>query len=222
MPVIYTVIFGPYDELKEPLVVTPGWEYHVFTDQDLTSKVWKIHKVKSTDSRSSAKLFKILHQFNILNIYIDGSFIINCNLTEFVNRYYKPEKVNLMKHPSRDCVYEEIQACIKLRKERPDILWKAINTLTKEGVKKKQGLPASGIMIRDGSHVKFCEEWYKSLSISMRDQIAWAQADKLHPGSCHLFDYDYSTGTDFLYIPHNNNPKKQKAKLEHYHKEGLI
>ena len=46
MKVIYTAIFGDYDTLKEPLVITPGWKYICYTDQDFESKVWEIKKVK--------------------------------------------------------------------------------------------------------------------------------------------------------------------------------
>lgn len=31
---LYTINFGGYDPLKEPTVVTPGWDYIVFSDTD--------------------------------------------------------------------------------------------------------------------------------------------------------------------------------------------
>ena len=40
--VVYTCISGNYDTLKDPTVVTPGWEYICFTDQKVISNVWTI------------------------------------------------------------------------------------------------------------------------------------------------------------------------------------
>jgi hypothetical protein len=63
--VIYTAIFGPYEELKEPTVITPGWKYICFTDQPLKSNVWNVNQVKHGDLLSSqrrARQYKILFQ----------------------------------------------------------------------------------------------------------------------------------------------------------------
>jgi hypothetical protein len=42
--VIYTALFGKYDELKEPVKLR-GWDYVCFTDQNVNSDVWKIRKI---------------------------------------------------------------------------------------------------------------------------------------------------------------------------------
>ena len=42
--VIYTTIFGGYDELTEPYFIPDGWDFICFTDTDLKSKNWKIVK----------------------------------------------------------------------------------------------------------------------------------------------------------------------------------
>lgn len=39
--VCYTVISGPYDTLKEPVIETDGWKYICFTDQELVSDIWE-------------------------------------------------------------------------------------------------------------------------------------------------------------------------------------
>jgi len=41
--ICYTVLSGDYDNLKNPKVVTPGWKYVCFTDQDnVKSDIWEI------------------------------------------------------------------------------------------------------------------------------------------------------------------------------------
>ena len=53
--VIYTTIFGGYDELTEPHFIPNGWDFICFTDTDLKSKNWKIVKVATT--KAQRKLF---------------------------------------------------------------------------------------------------------------------------------------------------------------------
>ena len=49
MKVCYTVLFGDYEELKEPTIISDGWRYVCFTDQPLKSDVWEIVTVKITE-----------------------------------------------------------------------------------------------------------------------------------------------------------------------------
>ena len=60
--IVYTAIIGPYDDLHDPLIVSPDCDYVCFTDQPLTSDVWKIvHVTPMTgeDTRRTAKRHKI-------------------------------------------------------------------------------------------------------------------------------------------------------------------
>jgi hypothetical protein len=220
MPVVYTTIFSNYDDLKRPLIITPGWKYLCFTDQPFKSDVWEILPCTADDPRQESKFYKIFNHPNERSIYIDGSFIINCDLNKFYNKYYKG-KVSIMKHPYRNCVYQEIAECGRLGKDNTERLASAKEILHSAGVKANSGLAASGIILRNGEHV-FTNYWYKCLDISSRDQISWALANRKYPGLCSLFDYDYRTGTDFLFVPHNGNAEKKAAKLFFYQKQGII
>ena len=45
---IYTYIIGGYDSVKEPKVVTPGWDYICVTDNpNLKSEVWNIVNINN-------------------------------------------------------------------------------------------------------------------------------------------------------------------------------
>ena len=42
--VIYTSIFGNYDELYEPIFIPDGYDFVIFTDMNLKSDKWKVKK----------------------------------------------------------------------------------------------------------------------------------------------------------------------------------
>ena len=65
--VVYTAIIGNYDELKEPKVISEGFDYVCFTDDvKLKSKVWKIIVVDNPQRLDNTRLsrkIKILCNF---------------------------------------------------------------------------------------------------------------------------------------------------------------
>ena len=83
--VIYTTIFGGYDNLVEPYFVPDGWDFVCFTDDDIESDVWKMVKVKTfyDDNTRNAKQFKVLPHRHLseydYSIFIDGNMTIRNN-----------------------------------------------------------------------------------------------------------------------------------------------
>jgi len=54
--VVYTIIIGNYDDLKEPEIVSPDFDYVCLTDRDdLTSPTWKFIKVIAAQNVIRAK-----------------------------------------------------------------------------------------------------------------------------------------------------------------------
>lgn len=215
--VIYTAIFGTNDELKEPMAITPGWDYICFTDQDLKSNVWQIRKmVLRTDGPArTARHVKInFHKYieADFSIWIDASYIINCNLDEWWKRFIPP--FTCIKHPDRDCFYQEADAVISHGRDIVDNVTPQVQYYKALGLPEHNGLIASGILMR--SHTKevanFCETWWDELcKYSIRDQLSWPLVDWMVPGVCHKISWHYPTGLEFIYIPHKdryNRPKK--------------
>ena len=119
--IIYTAISGDYDNLKDPAIITKGWEYICYTNnKSLRSNIWNIKYLDSLTTKEQRKL-KIVTPFNYdICIWIDGSIRINCNLDKFIEQYHSKGYFTLMKHPQRGCVYEEAEACIKRGKDDQD------------------------------------------------------------------------------------------------------
>ena len=121
--VIYTAIFGGYDNLTEPSFIPDGWDFVCFTDSDIKSDVWDVRKVKPLykDSTRNARKYKILpHRFLSeydVSVWVDGNILIRNNLNELVDDYLQDCNIAMMNHNKnildpRDCIYEEAQTIL--------------------------------------------------------------------------------------------------------------
>lgn len=210
---VFTAIFGSYEELKEPLVVTPGWEYLCFTDQPLKSDIWQIVPCElGMNDILSARLVKIkfyLFFESDLSVWIDGSFTINCDLDEWiVNNFPIKKDMLCIKHPIRDCIYDESEVCIRHGKGG-EIINKQVKDY-ESYVPKRNGLIQSGILIRrHTTEVKaLCNQWFSEvINYSNRDQIAFGFVS-LTAKFIHYMKWDYRTGKEFIYKTHFKNRNK--------------
>jgi hypothetical protein len=214
MSVVYTAIFSDYDDLKEPRVVTPGWRYVVFTDQPLKSKVWEVRPFPCMDigPQRTARYLKILgyNQFTELrSLWIDASFIVNCNLDRWMRRQNGP--LTVITHPERKCVYEEILECIRQERGNPEELMRQYLECKNTDMPRNGGLISTGILMRDKvpGVDKFCLAWWEALSSgSVRDQVSFAQTAWRLPGIHSQISWDYRMGMEFLHVPHLHNPHR--------------
>lgn len=216
--IIYTAIFGRYEELKDPLVVTPGWRYICFTDQPFTSKVWEIiqHPICETPQLTARAIkilpHKYLPAYTKKSIWIDGSFTINCNLNEWWERRFT-SPFSCIKHPIRNCVYEEAAACVKHNRGNAAQINNQIRKYRQLGVPARNGIISSGILMREHSKIvfDFCEKWHQELiNNSTRDQLAFAFVawkNRIH----HETKWDYRNQTEFIFLTHFNRRKNAKS-----------
>jgi len=179
--IIYTAIFGKYDTLKEPTVITKGWKYICFTNRkDIKSDVWEIKHIenKNLSNVKAARCIKIRFFDYIdadLSIWCDASMQININLDDFVKQYHRGDFTTLQ-HPARKCIYEEGYACIKLKKDKQETINKQMLRYYNEKVPQHLGMIQSGLMIRNRNKdvISFCSEWFKEVKNgSCRDQLSF-------------------------------------------------
>lgn len=216
--ICYTAIFSPYDDLKEPKVITPGWRYICYTDQDLKSDVWQVIKVETPmRAQLAARYYKIMQHSVFIDdsIWIDGSFLINCNLTEFWEKN-AIGPMTFCRHPFRNGVYEEVHACMKLEKAPIIRLTDQWQNLTKEGIPAHAQVAATGLIMRFYDQVTddFCKKWFDEIKkYTLRDQIAWSKIAYQNPKGINMINWDYGSEMHFIHIPHLHNPKRE-ARLQ--------
>jgi len=183
--VIYTAIFGDYDVLLEPAYITPNWDYICFTDnKEITSTTWKIIYLNldlDLDNTRKARNVKVLYYNYVneydLNIWIDANIKINSNLDEFVNlTTINGDDAAFMMHPDRECIYQELNTCVKYKKDDPEILYKyKFKLLNEEKYPRLNGLIQTNVIVRyNTEQMKFISEkwWQEILNYSKRDQLS--------------------------------------------------
>ena len=215
-----------YDDLKDPFIVTPGWKYICFTDQDFKSDVWEVVKVPVKDfgPAKTARYYKIMFHEHIedeYSIWVDGTFFINCDLNEWWKQFKAP--FTTIFHPFDRCVYKDIQSCMRAKKGNSMQLRDQENFYRQSGVPYNNGLIASGILMRQKSQstIDFCKLWWSEVKRwTQRDQIAFGYANYKMPNSHQSISWDYTYMKEFIHVPHLHkghwrNVRKQRI-IEEY------
>lgn len=209
MKVCYTALFGDYEELKTPSVITNGWRYVCYTDQRLKSDVWEIINTpvpEFTDNQRFARYIKIMGFVDWpVSIWVDASFCVGVNLDEWWTANHKAP-FSCAKHPLRADFYEECMDCIiSGRGDRMEVD-KQMNEYLAAGIPRNNGVIQSGILLRTNTPecIALCEAWWAEMQgRSTRDQIAFCRVS-VGCSFLHTYNWDYRQGRDFIYSHHFN------------------
>lgn len=228
--VVYTCITGEYDELFNHQYVDPDWDYVCFSDNIKPSShnnSWRIVplKNKAADNPRTNRWHKInahlcLEDYEY-SVYIDANIdVLN---KEFFDEIRKQIDVSsafsIMKHPERDCIYDEIEVCIELKKDDPVVMKSQGNTFMKEEYPKHNGLYASSILFRkqgDKDVLRIMEDWWSWVrDRSRRDQLSLPYVLWKHnyePGTLH-FRYALGKSGPLFFYPHSTEKNDYMRRL---------
>lgn len=172
MNVCYTTITNNYDQLKDPRVVSEGWDYVCFSDRFIDSDVWQVHVVK--DHNRLIKIKGYLYVFHELALYVDGSIEIIGDLNQFITEV--PNWFTIWKHPHRSCTYKEGNAIVRLKGMNRTKVDNQLQRYKRNGLPGNWGLGANGIMLRDFSDRRvrrICDKWWREYTFGVkRDQLS--------------------------------------------------
>ncbi|MCP4179752.1 MAG: DUF616 domain-containing protein, partial [bacterium] len=185
--VIYTALFGDYDELLEPKEKYPECDFVCFTDQiDLTSSIWKVIIVKPNNLSSNIlnRRYKWLPHLYLkeyeVSMYIDSSILVLNNPINLVHKYFysSDRLIAISRHPDRNCIYDESIACLDYHKSKFFDTLKQMIFYKKSGFPKNFGLSANGVIIRKHNSaeiIKLMEDFWVEFNCwnSKRDQLSF-------------------------------------------------
>ena len=115
--VVYTALFGDYDDLQEP-TPSKSCDYICFTDDpDLKSNLWRIQVVSPYLSTNMMnRLYKLKpHEYlksYKASIYLDSNIKILKDPIDLFQKYLGFSKFLAIKHVERNCIYSEALFCI--------------------------------------------------------------------------------------------------------------
>lgn len=185
--VIYTVVVGNYDEVKQPIVIDDRFDYVLFSDsiQEDSVGIWQVRRIPyvGEDFFKLSRYPKVLPHVVLNNykasLYIDGTLQIASNFVyeRFVNLFNDGVEWGGIKHYYRDCIYDEICGIVtfpqKATHDYECINW--YSRLKKEGYPEHLGLYENNVIFRiHNERVNHIDEmWWKSLQrLCRRDQFS--------------------------------------------------
>lgn len=185
--VIFSCNFGNYDKIIEPLFKDSNVSYILFTDNSkLKTNIWKKilidRKYLNIDPQIAAREIKLrphlyLPKNHEINVWIDSCYQIRViNWEQFITLNLQTKDICLFKHPKRNCVYEEINECEKLKLDYSYLLNKQKEKYLKKGLPFNFGVYHTAVLIRKNNEkIKiFNELWREELiNNSKRDQISF-------------------------------------------------
>jgi hypothetical protein len=229
--VIYTCLVGGYDQLEEPKVIYPGWDYICFSNdwQPKKNSVWKVRPIgnlKLNNTRLSRvpklKPNEYLPEYDY-SVYIDANIVILDNyLLERVNVMCSDSNVLIAanKHPERNCIYDEADKIIEWKRENKWKVKRQINYLKKNEFPVQFGLYENNILYRNHTHPSFstlCNNWWEIYKrFTRRDQLSLAYILWKNNVKCtQLFGiecFNVRESNHFKYILHSNESKVKSVK----------
>jgi hypothetical protein len=190
--IIYTVITSNYDTIKQPLVLTPGADYFLFTNNLAIKEagVWKVVQIPSEDwSDRTARENNILLSRKVkmlphvylpqgydVSVYVDADMLIKRPLTELLDVLNNETLFAACRH----------SYCASVKEEIDDLLDKCmVDALQIEnqwqryvewGFKDDLGISENGLLIRrhhDARVIQLMELWWEEYQYGcLRDQVS--------------------------------------------------
>ena len=192
--VVYTAVFGGFDEIKKAPQIE-GIDFVLFTDRDdMEVEGWQINVCDPVEGnpRMAAKRYKMLPHVFLESydetLWIDGSFAPNSSIVEAFN-YLDERPLAVFLHPDRWCIYEEADVSAKMPKYDARALTDQVRAYRLAGHPIQGGLYACGIIARN-NRAKVIREfnaewWHECQAFSPQDQVSFPKIcrDKgLRPG----------------------------------------
>ena len=191
---IFTVLVGDYDNLKEPEVITPGWDYICITDNPaLSSQNWSIILVenkKNLDMVRFSREYKILNHLVDSNydisIYIDANVRILGNLNQFLNiSFNKKIDLAILYHPYHLGIKDEFEACLRRQLDNEEVIKRQQKKYEKENYRDHLNQVNNRLIIRRCNNLKvkyLMEDWWDEVNnFSFRDQLSFNPTLSKHP-----------------------------------------
>ncbi len=207
---VYTIITGRYDNLKDPLVKPDNVTYVCVTNnRNIRSDVWNMEYLDETDDNLRIsryyKLFpeKLFGDFE-KSIYVDGKFLILRDLNTYIDLYQKDAPMLSFPHYCRNCVIDEAAECIKCgNADKKKLLMQAADYIG-EGLPVGFGLYENGCIVRkhhDPDVLQLMEFWWQELQRhTYRDQLSLPYAiwkSGIQPDICDL-NIDHNPWLEYM------------------------
>ena len=174
--VVYTANMGSYDQVKEPAV---DGRFLLFTDGEPV-RGWEVHQVEpGYDARKQARMFKVLSHTLAdaeVTIWHDANVQLLVPAAEVVKAWLDGAEIAAFRHPVRDCIYAEAEACKRKGKDSAALVDTVVGNYRAEGFPERYGLAETTVVVRRqcAAVAEFNNLWWATMVRgSLRDQLSF-------------------------------------------------
>lgn len=217
--VVYTAIFGKYDNLLLPERLDPEVDYVCFTDRPRNDYgVWQMRAAPyyHSDPTRVARWVKThpheLFEDHDVAVWIDANIILKGDIRHYIEKARNEgAHLGLISHPHRQCFYEEAEACKRLKKDAGKAIDLQVEHYRKNGLPLNLPLYETGFMVvplKKPESAEALHLWWQQIErFSRRDQLglAWViyrfpelKIVSLLPQGSSVRDHE-----DFVYFRHS-------------------
>ena len=194
MPItlIYTIITGNYDNIKQPLVIEEGVEYILYTNNSeikdagawevvqIPSEQWLGRTERENNILLSRKVKMLPHKYLPkeceLSIYMDADMLIKGPLTELLKDLHEETLFAACRHSYCSSVREEIEDLVAKGMVNETQVQQQWQRYVEWGFNDNMGISENGLLIRrhnDASVAQLMELWWTEYqSGCLRDQVS--------------------------------------------------
>lgn len=185
--VVFSAVLGEFPDVVRPVAAPPGPDtlFVLFADLlDRPPDGWQLRRplYEHRDPRRAARWHKInahrsLAEFApAFSLWHDGSHTLTADPQTLLDRHL-PGGVDFaaFRHPERTCVYEELAACRKLKKDDPAVMTAQAARYRAEGYPAHAGLFETACVLRRHTPAVAAFEdlwWAQVAGGSVRDQLS--------------------------------------------------
>lgn len=180
--VVYTSLFGGYDDLRPIDLISENIDFVCFTDRAIEVRGWKIIHVNSEyeNYNLSAKRYKILpHEYfgeYEYSLFVDASTFFYGNVESFIARWLVNLDFVMFQHPDRNDAYHEAEAVLTSMRHEPAPIVNQISSYRQLGLPRGTGLAEASFIWRrhNSSSIRLLmDDWWSEINkYSRRDQIS--------------------------------------------------
>lgn len=116
-----------------------------------------------------------------MTVWFDGSQVPTSifTLDAFQNMLAPQYSIATFRHPERECLYDELEACIRYQKDDPQEMRAQVARYAKAGYPENNGMVETACVVRAGdtSAAEFNRRWWQEIeNHSVRDQLSFNYA----------------------------------------------
>lgn len=228
---VYTCIVGGYDDLLDPISISPDCEYYIISDKkpekESTFKYIDIHDIVPSsiaDNTRKNRYCKInahkvfpKHKYSI---YFDGNIQLRASITELLKELPKTRLTVFC--PNRwKSVYREMMSVLQNGRDEKEVVLSQAERYWLEGMPEDFGSVMCGILLREHNNPickKLMQEWWEQLEMfSKRDQISlpyilWKNGYSISDVGVVVNEYCFWEGPYWKFCAEHNQPRVNQEK----------